>query len=45
MSPGRRDELNRLWQNIDAGTATADVGWVGDANHTGSSDSATFTIN
>ena len=31
--------------NIDAGTATADVSWVGDANHTGSSDSATFTIN
>ena len=30
--------------NIDAGTATASYTYAGDANHTGSSDSETFTI-
>jgi hypothetical protein len=31
-------------QNTDAGTATADYTFAGDANHTGSSDSTTFEI-
>jgi hypothetical protein len=30
--------------NVDAGTATASASYAGDANHTGSSGSATFTI-
>lgn len=30
--------------NVDAGTASAFAAWAGDANHLGSSDSATFTI-
>ena len=30
--------------NIDAGTATVDVSWAGDANHTGNSNSTTFEI-
>jgi hypothetical protein len=30
--------------NIDAGTATASASYAGDANHEGSSDAATFTI-
>ena len=30
--------------NVDAGTATASYTYTGDANHTGSSDSETFTI-
>ncbi len=31
--------------NVDAGAASASATWAGDANHLGSSDSATFTIN
>ena len=30
--------------NMNAGTATANASYAGDANHTGSSDSETFTI-
>jgi Bacterial Ig-like domain (group 3) len=30
--------------NTDAGTATADASWDGDANHTGDTGTATFTI-
>jgi len=31
--------------NLNAGTATANASWPGDVNHTGSMNSATFTIN
>src|SRR4029453_11983172 len=30
--------------NTNAGTATVDVSWAGDANHTGNSDADTFEI-
>ncbi len=30
--------------NVNAGTASADASWAGDANHTGDSGTATFTI-
>ncbi len=44
MSPVNVTDSLVYTANTDAGTATADASWTGDANHTGDTGTATFTI-